>query len=767
MTHWASRFPTRLAVIRRYSIAVLSVAAAFGLALLLRRFEGMAVASFLMAIALTTWYAGLGAGFLAIVLSILSVDYFFTPPLYQFSLDLSNLPYLVVFTLFGLVFSWFSGSRRRTEQQLRQAHKGLEVKVAERTAALRRSEALLTEGERLAHSGTWAFNPASKEVVFSSAETYRLFGFEPEKGAPSFEEWAQRIHPKDRERVLRPFVNRAVDDYEVDFRTVLPDGTIRDIHGAGHPVFGASGDLVEFVGTAMDVTERKRTEEMLRETGYYLTEGERLTHTGSYAWSADSGLVHVSAELLRIFGFDPEQPAPLHAAFRERVHPDDLAMFDALGEKTTREGTDLDWVYRIVLPHGTLKYLHVVARAVFSPSGKVVGNIGTTRDITELKRAEQALRRSEAYLAEAQKLSHTGSWTWSPITRDAPYWSEEMFRIYGLDPQQGAPTNEAFWERVHPEDRDSMCELMRKAAREKTEYEHDHRTVLPDGTIRHIHAIGHPVLDRAGDVVEFVGTAVDVTERKRAEEERERLRQLETDLAHIGRVTTLGELAASLAHELNQPITAAITNANTSLRWLARAEPDLDEAREAIMRIVKDGTRAAEVINRLRSFYKKGTPPQPELVDVNEVAHEMMMLLRNEANRYSIAMRTELAPKLPRVMADHVQLQQVFMNLMINGIEAMKEATGELTVKSERTADGQVLISVSDTGVGLPADKADQIFNAFFTTKPHGTGMGLAITRSIIEAHGGRLWASANGARGATFHFTLPNEAAASSTSAA
>lgn len=327
-------------------------------------------------------------------------------------------------------------------------------------------------------------------------------------------------------------------------------------------------------------------------------------------------------------------------------------------------------------------------------------------------------------------------------------------------------TDEAFLGRVHPEDRDSIYELRRKVALEKTEYEHDHRIVLPDGTVKHIHAIGHPVFNRAGDVVEFIGTAVDVTERKRAEEEHERMRQLEADLAHIDRVTTLGELTASLAHELNQPITAAITNANTSLRWLAREEPDLEEAREAIMRIVKDGTRAAEIINRLKSFYKKGAPPQPGLVDLNEVAREMLMLLRNEASRYLIAIRTELAPELPRVMADRVQLQQVFMNLMLNAIEAMKETGGELTIKSQLGNDGQLLISVSDTGVGLPPDKADQLFNAFFTTKPQGTGMGLAITRSIIEAHGGRLWASANPGRGATFHFTLPSKVTASSTSA-
>jgi PAS domain S-box-containing protein len=377
---------------------------------------------------------------------------------------------------------------------------------------------------------------------------------------------------------------------------------------------------------------------------------------------------------------------------------------------------------------------------------------------------QDALRRSEAYLADAQRLTKTGSWAFNPLTGKTLYWSEEMFRIFGLSPQVG-PGSEKFWQLVHPEDHDRVKERVEREALEKREYADEYRIVLSDGTVKHVLDIGHPVFNDAGDVVEFVGTTVDVTDRKRAEEERERLRQLEADLAHMDRLNTLGELAASLAHELNQPITAAITNANTSLRWLARDQPDLQEAREAITRIVKDGTRAAEIINRLRTFYKKGAPPEPELLDLNEVVREMLMLLSSEARRYGIEMRTELAPQLPAVMADRVQLQQVLMNLVINGIEAMKETTGELTIKSQLADDGQVLVSISDTGVGLPADKSEQIFNAFFTTKPQGTGMGLTITRSIVEAHGGRLWATSNTDCGATFHFTLPIEAMASSTS--
>jgi PAS domain S-box-containing protein len=255
---------------------------------------------------------------------------------------------------------------------------------------------------------------------------------------------------------------------------------------------------------------------------------------------------------------------------------------------------------------------------------------------------------------------------------------------------------------------------------------------------------------------EGVAFVLDLSERKRADAERERLRQLEADLAHVNRVSMLGELAASLAHELKQPIAAATTNANTCLRWLARSEPDLQEAREAAARIVKDGNRAAKIIDRLRSFYRKEAPAQRELVNVDDVVREMFALLRCEADRYSISLHAEPAAGVPQVSADRVQLQQVFMNLMLNGIEAMKETGGDLTVQSQLGEAGHLLISVIDTGVGLPAGKADQIFNAFFTTKPQGSGMGLAISRSIMESHGGRLWAADNYPCGARFCFTLP-----------
>jgi len=375
-------------------------------------------------------------------------------------------------------------------------------------------------------------------------------------------------------------------------------------------------------------------------------------------------------------------------------------------------------------------------------------------EIAERKRAEEKLRQSEAYLAEAQKLTHTGSWVWEVAGKRALHLSGEWYRVYGFDPSDGLAAWEKRLKRIHPDDRTRRQQTIDKAITEKSEYEVEYRILLPDGAVRHIHSVGHPVLDASGDLAQFLGSSTDITERKQAEEA---LRQAQADLARISRITTMGELTASLAHEVNQPIGAAVTDANTCLRWLNREHPDLEEARQAASRVVKDATRAAEVISRTRMLFKKGAP-QSELVDMNEVIREMLALMIGDMSRRSIAVRLELAEDLPQITGDRVQLQQVLMNLMVNGIDAMKgsDGTRELAVKSQRAEKGQVLVSISDTGVGLPAGQADRIFNAFFTTKPNGTGMGLRISRSIIEAHGGRLWATDNSPRGACFHLTLP-----------
>jgi PAS domain S-box-containing protein len=382
-----------------------------------------------------------------------------------------------------------------------------------------------------------------------------------------------------------------------------------------------------------------------------------------------------------------------------------------------------------------------------------------TNEVLQRQRAEEALQRSEAYLAEAQRLSHTGSFGWD-VSSGQIFWSEETFRIFEYDPTN-KPTVDVILLRTHPEDRVFVQETLDQIARDRKAFDFEHRLLLPGGSVKYVQVVGHPSINDESGNFEFVGAVTDITERRRAEEERERLRQVQADLSHVTRMTTMGELTASLAHEIKQPISAAVTDAKTCLRWLGRDVPDVPEAREAASRLVKDVTRAADIIGRVSLLFKKGAL-QRELVDVNELIREMIILLRSEANRYSISIRTELAEDLPKVMADRVQLQQVFMNLMLNGIDAMKETTGgvELTIKSEAD-DGQLLISVSDTGAGLPPEQMDLIFRAFFTTKDNGTGMGLPISRSIIESHGGRLWAADTSGRGATFQFTLPTTLAA------
>ena len=390
--------------------------------------------------------------------------------------------------------------------------------------------------------------------------------------------------------------------------------------------------------------------------------------------------------------------------------------------------------------------------AFFEGSGN--DGVAFVLDLTEVKRAEEALRRSESYLAQAQRVAHIGSWALDAHTRKPLYLSEEWYRLFRFDPKDGMPNWEQCEERVHPEDLAAYQATFDRVIAEKSDLDIEFRILLPNSTVRYIRSVGHAVLGPSGNVTQLVGVTMDVTESKQAEEERERLVRAQAQLAHMNRVSTMGELTASLAHEIKQPIGAAVTNAEACLRLLDRDQPGLPEAHEAAAAMVTDARRAADIIDRVRSLYQKGSS-QLELLDVNEVIREMVVMLNTEANRHRITLRTDLAQELPSMRADRVQLQQVLMNLMLNGIEAMRDNGGELSIQSRRE-HGQLLISVSDHGVGLPAERADQIFNAFFSTKPQGTGLGLSITRSILESHGGRVWATANSGRGTTFHFTLP-----------
>ena len=382
------------------------------------------------------------------------------------------------------------------------------------------------------------------------------------------------------------------------------------------------------------------------------------------------------------------------------------------------------------------------------------------RERAERKKVEEAFRRSEMYLAEAQRLSHTGSFGWDPASGEI-FWSDETYRIFECEPTI-KPTLQLAIDRTHADDRMHLRQIVDRAAIDRREFTVEHRLVMADGSVKNVRAVGHPSTGEDAESFVFVGTLMDITERKRAEEERERLRQLEADLAHMNRVSMMGELAASLAHEIKQPIAAAAVNGEACTNWLRRAPPDVTKASEAASAMVANVMRAGGIIDRVSSLYRRGTLER-ELVDLNEIVREMSVLLGDKANRNAVSIRTDLDPELATTTADRVQLQQVLVNLMLNGIEAMQGTGGELAIASKRTEDGQLAISVSDTGVGLSIDEAERIFEAFFTTKPQGTGMGLSISRRIVASHGGRLWANPNTGRGTTFQFTLPVETTASS----
>jgi PAS domain S-box-containing protein len=621
---------------------------------------------------------------------------------------------------------------------------------------LLRSEAYLSEAQRLSHTGSFGRSLLSGEIYWSD-ETYRIFEHDRSVN-PTLESVLQRIHPDDVERVGQT-IDRATKErtgFDIECRLMRMDGSVKYLHVIARAPEPSSDDF-EFVGAVTDVTDRKHDEEKLRRSEESLLEAQRLSHTGSWRRDVASGAVIISPEIYRIFGISPSEAASKADFWVSRIHPEDRKRVVELVQRSQIDKADYESDYRIVLPDGSIKHLHATGHPVLNESGDIIEFVGTSIDVTAAKLAEETLRQSEAYLAEAQRLSHTGSWAWNSAAGETRYWSEECYRVLGFDPYGGLPRFEAFWQRLHPDDRPRIMEEFERANHDRAEYEMDYRIVLPSGEIRDIHTVGHPVLTSSGDLLEFVGTVIDVTERKQAEEERERLRQAQADLARVSRVTTMGELAASLAHEIKQPIAAAVIDAKTCLRWLTRDQPDMEEACEAASRTVTDATRAVEIISRIRSQFQKGSLDR-ELVDVNEVIREMIALLQSEAMQSNISVRTQLASDLPQIMGDRLQLQQVTMNLIANSIDAMKDVDGprELTIESQRTEEEQIQVSVNDTGVGLPPQQADKIFDPFFTTKPHGTGMGLRISSSIVESHGGHLWATANSGRGATFYFTMP-----------
>jgi PAS domain S-box-containing protein len=682
------------------------------------------------------------------------------------------VPFLISLVILGLSVGLLS-SWRRNRKLLAQArsssdtteHKRAEEERQALSHDLQESKTRLEEAQRVARMGHYYWDLIANRVIWSD-ELYRIYGLTPQEGPIDMAMVSNMIHPDDRDHVFSAAEEAARSGIhtEAEHRVIRPDGEVRTVQGLGTVKRDASGRAYEMFGTVQDITDRKHAEEVLRRSQFYLSEGQRLAHMGSWAakdlgvrWSDDLG-IYWSNEVYKIFGLDPQNGPPNLEQYLAAVHPEDRASMAETMRAMHEQRGGCDVTHRIIRPDGAVRYVRCVGVPIFE-DGVFKAFHGTTIDVTEHELLTQELRREQAYLAEAQSLAHIGSWACNFTTGQIFHLSDEVLRFYGFDPRQGPVPFERLYSATHPEDEPALREKFYGAIQARMDYDLEYRIFRRDGIVRFLRSVGHH--NPAGEIGEYVGITMDITERKQAEQEHERLRQLETDLAHINRVNMLGELAAALAHEIKQPIAASVTSASALLRWLAHDPPDLERARAAATRIEQDGNRAADVINRLRSFYKKGPPPEREIVDVKDVIQEIAGLLTNEAVRHSVTIHSELEGNVPNILADRVQLQQVFMNLMLNAIEAMKDTGGELTIRSRLDPQGQLIISIRDTGVGLPAENAERIFEAFHTTKLQGTGMGLAITRSIVESYGGRIWTTANEGAGAAFHFTLPVEAEA------
>jgi PAS domain S-box-containing protein len=768
----------------------------------------------------------------------------------------------------GIAFVVDLTERKRAEEALRES-----------AEALRRSEAHLTEAQRLSHTGSAVYNETT--ILYWSEETYRIWGFDPLQGVPSGEAVWQRMHPDDRDRAREEAEHawREKRDYSIEFRIVLLDGTVKHLEANSRPVFSASGELVEVIVTHIDLTERKRAEEALRESEYKLR--QIIETVPSLLWSTgpDGEPTHLNQRILDYSGMRLEDYK--HGGWKAFLHPDDFPETARAFYHAIQTGTSYQVVHRLRRADGEFRWHHVRGEPLRDRQGRIIQWYGLSIDIDEAKKAEDRLRRSEAHLAEAQRLSHTGSSVYNETT--VLYWSEECYRIWNFDPLRGPPTREAVSQRIHPDDRARVRAEGQRALGEKRGYSIEFRILLPDGTIKHLEVSAHPVFSASGELVEIFGTHIDLTERKRAEEalreseakfrdyaetasdwfwetgpdykftlltenafgshpadrigtacwdhaldletesekwrllratldsrkpfrdfvycsmggngspmyvrasgkpmfdcngefrgyrgtdtdvtavmraqeEHERLRRLESDLAHMNRLTMMGELAASLAHEITQPIATARNNARAAMRFLDRNPPDLGEVREALECLVADADRAGDIIDRIRDHIKKA-PPRKGRFDLNKAIDEVIALAENAITTNGVSIQTRLTEGLAPVQGDRVQLQQVVLNLILNAVEAMSTVEvgpRELLISNEQIETGGVLVSVRDSGPGIDPDHVDRVFEAFYTTKSSGVGMGLSICRSIIDAHGGRLWADMNASRGAVFRFTLP-----------
>jgi len=492
-------------------------------------------------------------------------------------------------------------------------------------------------------------------------------------------------------------------------------------------------------------------EEALRRSEAFLAQAQRLTLTGSLWWKVPTGEIVWSDETFRLMEY-PNTIKPTIGLIMDRVHPEDVPLVEEMISRSASEGTNMDFEHRLVMPDGSIKHVHIVMQKVGFEPGKFEF-VGAATDVTARKQTEQRLRRSEAFLAAGQRLSLTGTFSWHSATGEFT-WSEQLYRIYEFEPGLRV-TFELIGSRYHPEDTHVIEAVGAQARSGVTAFDYEHRLLMPDGAVKYLHVVAHGSRNPEGSGLEYFGAVQDVTQRRLAEEASDKAR---SELAHVTRVMSLGALTASIAHEVNQPLAGIITNANTCLRMLAADPPNVEGARETARRTVRDGNRAGDVITRLRALFGKKAAVT-DTVDLNEATRGVLALLFSELLRKRVALHVEVDDEPLLVSGDRVQLQQVILNLVRNAVDAMSEVNDrprDMLVKVAGEDEGGARLIVKDAGVGFEPRDAERVFDAFYTTKSDGMGIGLSLSRSIIESHGGKLWAEPNDGPGVTFSFLIP-----------
>ena len=568
------------------------------------------------------------------------------------------------------------------------------------------------------------------------------------------------VHPEDYPKRSRDWDTHvaAAEPYDIEMRLRRADGVYRWHRIRRVPLRDANGAIVNWYGVGHDVDDQKRAEQALRRSEAYLSEAQRLSHTGTWVFNATTqAYVYWSDESYRIWGFDPLEGVPNRETIRQRIHPDDRDRVYEGGEEAVRQKRDYAVAYRIVLPDGAIKYLEANSRHLFSARGELVEVFGTHVDVTGRKRAEQALRESEEKFRDYAETASDWYWETDPDHKFTRLTEDERLPARGFAPVSRIGV--ARWEfATDVESEPEKWELHRSMLETRQPFrDFVYRAARGDGSLVYNKISGKPIYDAKGAFLGYRGTGTDMTAAMHAQKERERLRQLESDLAHMNRLSMMGELAASLAHEITQPIAAARNNARAAQNFLDMQPPDLGQVREALSCVVGDNDRAGDMIDRIRDHIKKA-PPRKEQFDLNEAINEVIVLGRSAVIKNGVSVQTRLSEVLFPVHGDRVQLQQVVLNLLLNAVEAMGSTEArarELLISTEQDHRG-VLVAVRDSGPGLDPSHLERVFDAFYTTKCSGMGMGLSICRSIIEAHGGRLWAEANEPRGAIFQFMLP-----------